>query len=99
MKNFRTYDLAKTFFQECQKVKLSGAAKNQFERAVLSIVLNLAEGSSRSSRKERKRFYEISYGSFKEVQVILELYPTQTATLNSLSDILGAHLYKLWRNT
>ncbi len=45
MKNFRTYDLAKTFFQECQKVKLSGAAKNQFERAVLSIVLNLAEGS------------------------------------------------------
>ena len=66
---------------------------------MLSIVLNLAEGSSRSSKKERKRFYEISYGSFKEVQAILEIYPTQTATLNLLSNILGAHLYKLWRNT
>ncbi len=41
--------------------------KNQFQRAMLSIVLNLAEGSAKSSHKERRKFYEISLGSLREV--------------------------------
>jgi four helix bundle protein len=38
----------------------------------LSVKLNLAEGSSRKSEVERKRFYEISRGSIVEIDAVLE---------------------------
>src|SRR5436190_22349728 len=44
----------------------------QMRRAGLSVKLNLAEGSSRRSPVERKRFLEISRGSLIEVDAILE---------------------------
>ena len=44
----------------------------QIRRAVLSVKLNLAEGASRRSPLERKRFLEISRGSLIEVDAILE---------------------------
>ncbi len=71
--------------------------KNQFQRAMLSIVLNLAEGSAKSSHKERKKFYEISLGSLREVQAILTLVNHQK--LIKESDKIGAFLYKLCKNT
>ena len=43
MKNFRTYNLAKNFYRNGQGLRFKGAIRNQFERASLSIVLNLAE--------------------------------------------------------
>lgn len=45
----------------------------QLRRASLSIQLNIAEGSSRKSLVERKRFYEISRGSLIEVDTIFDL--------------------------
>jgi four helix bundle protein len=44
----------------------------QIRRAGLSVKLNLAEGSSRRSPIERKRFLEVSRGSLIEVDAILE---------------------------
>jgi len=44
----------------------------QIRRAGLSVKLNLAEGSSRRSLIERKRFLEISRGSLIEIDAILE---------------------------
>jgi four helix bundle protein len=44
----------------------------QVRRAVLSVKLNLAEGSSRKSEAERKRFYEISQGSIVELDAAFE---------------------------
>ena len=41
-------------------------------RAALSVKLNLAEGSSRKSEIERKRYYEISRGSIVEIDALLE---------------------------
>jgi four helix bundle protein len=38
------------------------ALTQQIRRAAVSVHLNLAEGSSRKSLNERKRFYEISRG-------------------------------------
>lgn len=40
---------------------------NQIRRAAVSILLNLAEGANRSSRKEKGRFYEMSHTSIDEV--------------------------------
>ena len=44
----------------------------QIRRAALSVKLNLAEGSSRKSEAERKRYYEISRGSVVEIDAALE---------------------------
>jgi four helix bundle protein len=56
------YGLLKTFPAE-EKYALC----DQLRRAAISIVSNIAEGSSRSSDKEQKHFIEMSYGSLMEV--------------------------------
>ena len=93
MKNFRAYQLAVLLYKESQRLKFKGVLKDQFERAVLSIVLKLSEGSSRPSSKERKRFYTIALGSCREVQTILELQDRHEEYKKA--DNLAAHLYKL----
>lgn len=46
---------------------------NQLRRASVSVSSNIAEGSTRWSKKDKARFYEIAYGSLIEVlnQLIL----------------------------
>lgn len=46
---------------------------SQIKRAALSIALNIAEGSSRITRSERKRFFEISRASLVEVDTALTI--------------------------
>jgi len=43
----------------------------QIKRAALSVQLNIAEGSSRRSDMERKRYYEIARGSVIEIDAAL----------------------------
>lgn len=45
----------------------------QLRRAALSIQLNIAEGSSRKSDIERRRYYEISRGSVIEIDTISDI--------------------------
>ena len=45
----------------------------QIRRAVLSVHLNIAEGCSRKSIQERKRFFEISRGSLVEVDAAFDV--------------------------
>ncbi|MAZ48900.1 MAG: hypothetical protein CME65_10070 [Halobacteriovoraceae bacterium] len=96
MKSFRTYELAKDFYKECQEVNLKGAMKNQFERASLSVVLNLSEGSAKPTKKDRAKFYFIAYGSLRETRALLDL--AGNSNLNSKADKLGAHIWKLAHN-
>ena len=45
----------------------------QMRRAAISVHLNLAEGCSRKSETERRRFFEISRGSVIEIDGCLDL--------------------------
>ena len=45
---------------------------SQIRRAALSVKLNLAEGASRKSVVERKRYYEVSRGSVVEIDAAVE---------------------------
>ena len=74
MKHFRTYDLALEFYRQCQAVVTDNTViKKQFERASLSVVLNIAEGAGRTTSKEKANFYSIALGSLKETRCILQI--------------------------
>ncbi len=65
----------------------------QIRRAALSVVLNIAEGSSRKSEVERKRFYEISRGSLIEIDAAFdianELGYIENVDCKSLGELIG----------
>src|SRR5215470_7866108 len=65
----------------------------QMRRASLSVKLNLAEGSTRKSPNERRRFYEIARGSVVEIDAVLEtavdLNYFKTDQLNAVARLLN----------
>ena len=63
-------------------------------RASSSIALNLSEGQAKMSKKDQRKFYEIAFGSCKELKTILELAGAPLST-KELADKTAAHLYKL----
>ncbi len=97
MKRFRTYQLALSFYKDCKRLRLQNPIKNQLERASLSIVLNLSEGSAKPTKADRRKFYHISLGSLREVQTILDIISDEA--LIKQADTLAAYLYKLCKNT
>ena len=97
MKKFKTYQIAVQFYRNSNKLHLKEPLRNQFNRACLSIVLNLTEGSAKPTAKDRRKFYRISLGSLREVQAILDI--TGHIELIKEADKLGAFLYKLCKNT
>ena len=64
---------------ECYKItrQFPGDEKfamvQQIRRAALSVHLNIAEGCSRKSAAERKRFFEIARGSVIEIDAAIEI--------------------------
>src|SRR3982751_3744809 len=73
------YTLSRVFVRECYKLtKLlpdqeKFSLTQQIRRAALSVHLNIAEGCSRKSEKERKRFYEVARGSVIEIDAALDI--------------------------
>lgn len=63
-----SYQLAKTFPTE-EKFALC----SQIRRASTSVLLNLSEGCSKHSEKERNRFYETARGSVVELDTAFTL--------------------------
>lgn len=46
---------------------------SQIRRAAISVCSNIAEGASRISPKEKKRYYEVARGSIVEIDTQLEI--------------------------
>lgn len=73
------YASSRAFVLECCRLTKSLPADEKFgmisqiRRAALSAHLNIAEGSSRKSGVERKRYYEIARGSVIEMDAALDI--------------------------
>lgn len=50
-----------------------GELQDQLKRALISALLNLTEGNTRRSPKERQRFFDIARGSLSEVCACLDI--------------------------
>ena len=73
------YTVSKKFVLECYKLTKQLPAEEKFgmisqiRRAALLVHLNIAEGASRKSETERKRYYEIARGSVIEIDAALDI--------------------------
>ncbi len=88
------YDLTNNYPKE----ELYGIT-NQMRRAAVSIPNNIAEGSARSSNKEKIRFYEIARSSLVEVdnllEVSLELEYVTNDKLSAINETINEDFAKL----
>jgi len=73
------YICSRAFTLACYKLVKDLPAEEKFgmisqiRRAALSIHLNIAEGASRKSEVERRRYYEIARGSIIEIDAALDI--------------------------
>ncbi len=95
--------LVYNFFQKNPNIE--AVTRNQFRRASFSIMLNIAEGSSRFSKSDRRNFFTISRGSIFECVAILDFLTTENlisselyTTLYQEADELSRILFSMIRN-
>jgi four helix bundle protein len=104
------YQKAKTFSKEITKLLINGTfdrvTNDQLRRASFSIMLNIAESSSRFSNKDRRNFLIVSRGSAFECVAILEylyemdelkeeVYHSFESNLDEISRMLFSLIRKL----
>jgi len=82
------YKKAKSFNAEIRifikNSKLDSTSKNQLRRASFSVVLNLAEGSGRFSKPDRRNFFVIARSSVFECVAILDVLNDESIIDNNL---------------
>jgi four helix bundle protein len=97
LKNFRGYQLAVQFYQITRELRAPDGLRDQLGRAASSVALNLAEGSGKSSPKDRKRFYEIALGSVRECEAIMDLLQIPDDQIRTTLDKLARNTFTLCR--
>jgi four helix bundle protein len=97
------FQASRSFVLECYKVTKGFpndekyAMVQQIRRAALSVHLNIAEGCSRKSFGERKRFFEISRGSVIEIDTAIDIaVELNYCTLEQLQEF-GQKLVKTFK--
>lgn len=97
------FQASKEFVLECYRVTKSFPVDEKFamitqiRRAALSTHLNIAEGCSRKSIQERKRFFEISRGSVIEVDTALDVAVDLNYCKAADIQLLGEKLIKTFK--
>ena len=103
------YKKAKCFNSDIRSLikttKLDPTTKDQLRRASFSIVLNIAEGSGRFSKADRRNFYVISRSSIFECIAILDVLKDETIldenqfeSLYLQAEVISKMLYAMIKN-
>src|SRR6476620_8684405 len=96
------FNAARSFTLECYRfTKLLPPEEKfnmiqQLRRASLSVYLNIAEGCSRKSLTERKRFFEISRGSIIEIDAVLDLCVELNYSKKENLQSLGEYMQRIF---
>ena len=98
MKNFRSFQLAVTFYKQCQSIILPRHLRDQLLRASSSIALNLAEARGKATLKDQLKYFHIALGSVRECEAILILHGKANKEMTDTLDHLAASVYKLIKN-
>lgn len=97
------YSASREFVLECYRFTFALPPEEKFgmisqiRRAALSIHLNIAEGSSRKSGQERKRYYEVARGSVIEIDAALDIAGGLTYLKSYDTGALGEKLIKCFK--
>jgi four helix bundle protein len=97
------YAASREFVFECYQLTkiLPGEEKfsmiSQIRRAALSVHLNIAEGASRRSATERKRYYEMARGSIVEIDGALDIATGLGYLENYKTDLLGEKMIRCFK--
>ena len=95
IRNFLAYDLALKLHRKVEVMSLKHPIKDQLTRTSLSVVLNLAEGSAKPTKPDKRRFYAIAFGSAREIQAAFDIIELKDKATLDLIDHIAACLYKL----
>lgn len=102
-KNLDVYKISLTLLEEIYKATKQFPKEEQFvlisqiRRAAISVCSNIAEGASRISKREKKRFYEISRSSLVEMDTQFEIAIILTYYKNGQIQELEQYLESTFR--
>lgn len=102
-KNLEVYKLSMLLVKEIYAITKLLPKEEQFiltsqlRRAAVSVCSNLAEGASRKSPLEKKRFFEISRGSIVEMDTQFEIAILQSYFKNEQIEKLGIYMESVFR--
>ena len=92
------FRVARDFARIAQRLPIANAVlRDQFRRASLSVLTNIAEGAGRVAKAAKRRCYAISRGEACEAAALLDLIDDAPAELGELLSRIIAMLTKLVR--
>ncbi|WP_407523677.1 four helix bundle protein [Lacibacter sp. MH-610] len=97
------YKASREFVLECYRFSKTlpddekFGMSSQIRRAALSVHLNIAEGASRKSAAERKRYYEIARGSIVEIDGALDIADGLSYFKNYNRELFGEKMIQTFK--
>ncbi|MBY0471695.1 four helix bundle protein [bacterium] len=82
-------------YRQVETIQARSSLREQLLRASESVVLNIAEGAGRTSKRDQARIYAIALGSVREVQAVFDLINLENPQAIKLADHIAACLYRL----